>query len=286
MKARGQRITLSIVIASAIFLSAASPSPQQAQGSSSPGSYSSPNQSQSEQKPFSFNDFSKTPQGNNPTATNTPDGNEHREEKAIAISTVVQAVCAVLLVAFTGLLARYTYQTAQTGDIAAGAAAKAAQAAEDALHVDRAFLLVTGFELTQQLRDGSNNTLTLIFQFRAILRNFGVGPADIVNYVVEAELFNLPPPDPNPIYGEGSPINDSLIAPGDIANDRIYATISLNSAESDAVMRGQKRIGLHGIIRYRGASARQYWSRFFWWVMTNDMRQFARAYTKELNDHT
>ena len=173
-----------------------------------------------------------------------------------------------------------------TGE-AAEAAKQSAQAAEASLHADRPFLLVIGIAVeVSGLGEFSDKNLTAAIA----LRNFGNGPADIIDYIAEAELFDSPMVvrrDPPVWYGPdvGDRINDSLIGPNEMVKGRLFATLSMNSQEYASAFAEEKRIGIHGRIRYRGASKQIYESRFFWWFFAQD-KSVARALTKELNDHT
>jgi hypothetical protein len=60
----------------------------------------------------------------------------------------------------------------------------------------------------------------------------------------------------------------------------------MSREEYDSAFADEKRVGIHGRIRYRGASKQIYESRFFWWFFFDEGQVVARALTKELNDHT
>jgi hypothetical protein len=72
-----------------------------------------------------------------PTATNTPNGQDDKDQETIVVSTVVQAICAVALVVFTGLLACYGYRSWQAALTAANAAKTAANVASRTLQASR-----------------------------------------------------------------------------------------------------------------------------------------------------
>jgi len=130
------------------------------------------------------------------------------------------------------------------------------------------------------------------FYFSPVLHNFGVGPADIMDYIAEAELFDSPAlfqaqiNDPPILYRENEVrrLNDSLIAPGEEVQKRIHATITISPTEDTQITNDTKRIGIHGRIRYRGAPEHRYTTRFFWWYFRDD-NNFFRCLTPEYNSH-
>lgn len=155
-----------------------------------------------------------------------------------------------------------------------------------ASQVNRPFLLVTEPIMTREERH--DLPFSFLVQARVVLRNFGTGPADIIDFIIEIGLFDIPPPDPDPDYDamEAGQLNYSLIAPGEIVNDRIPpASISLDGKEWELVQQEKKRIGIYGRIRYKGTTDQVYWTRFFWWRFPN-APYLARANEKKLNDHS
>ncbi len=165
-------------------------------------------------------------------------------------------------------------------------ASQSAEVARLALQVNRPFVLVTGLNLRERLYP--DRPFRFIVEADVILKNFGTGPADIIDYIVETELFRIPPPDPDPDYDtmQANQLNNSLIAPNESDASMIHAVISLDDLEYESAQREEERVGIHGRIRYRGTGPDQvYWTRFFWWRFSN-APQLARANTKKLNDHS
>jgi hypothetical protein len=129
------------------------------------------------------------------------------------------------------------------------------------------------------------------------VKNFGVGPADIIDVIVEPEVFDRSKPpairkDPVIVYGpdQGGPINDSLIGQTEQV-ERLITRINLNSQEFKAMDEDTKRLAFHGRIRYRGASPEKiYITRFFWWFYfgRNPAEDIcARSlFDRTLNEHT
>jgi hypothetical protein len=176
------------------------------------------------------------------------------------------------------------------------------KAARASLELNRPFVLVT-----EVCREVLNETFnfnvpveanppagmpdpTYTMTIRAVLRNFGVGPADILKYFAEAAIFDAPTTpakQPRPVYRDAdcNRLNDSLIAPNECADDRIVGTVSFTNADRGALAEDSMRIGMHGCIRYRGATETVYETRFFWWYLLPEDR-FVRADPPELNAHT
>jgi hypothetical protein len=200
----------------------------------------------------------------------------------------LSAVATVYIARFNRRLVDVTKDMEKATSEAAEAAKQSAQAAEASLHTDRRFLLVTTIKTkVSDLGEFENKNLYAYI----VLRNFGNGPADITDYIAQADLFDPPTSgrgDPPVWYGpdDGNRINDSLVAPAEVVQDRLIATLSMSREEYDSAFTDEKRVGIHGRIRYRGASKQIYESRFFWWFFFDQGQVVARALTKELNDHT
>lgn len=190
------------------------------------------------------------------------------------------------LVVVGGLQVKWLKKQTQISTLSLKIARQSIEVSRLALQINRPFLLVTELANLTEQRDPS--PFKFIVEADVALRNFGTGPADILDYIVEAEIYNIPPPDPDPDYDtiKANTLNDSLVAANETVADRIHAIIALDGPEYESVMREQKRIAIHGRIRYRGTGPGQvYWTRFFWWHFP-DAPKLARALTKRLNDHT
>jgi len=213
-----------------------------------------------------------------------------------AFFNLVMTVATVFVAIFTGQLV-YATRKMQT-------------ASEAALHVNRPFLLVTDVKCLRFTRDGSTNEMLYIYEFDVCLRNFGIGPADIVDYIAVAAARNIPTeatfadhpsgsgtviflePGAEPfVYyaATGRRLSESLVAPNEWAEGRIKEKATLTRADCDAVRNGKARIGIDGIIRYRGAPKQVYWTRFFWWCFLDaayNPVNIQRALRSDLNDHS
>jgi len=130
-------------------------------------------------------------------------------------------------------------------------ASQTAEISRLALQVNRPFLLVT--ELVNLKEQSVPDPFGFIVEADVALRNFGTGPADIIDYIVVADIYDLPPPDPDPDYDAMEPneLNNSVVAPNETATDKIHAIISLGASDYEIVQREQRRIGIHGRLRYR-----------------------------------
>jgi hypothetical protein len=167
------------------------------------------------------------------------------------------------------------------------------KATEAALDINRPFLLVTNINLNQPL-SYDVETDFYNFCFRIEIKNFGISPADIIDYIANAEPLDPPKfpdrkDDPSISYGpnEGQQINDSIIRHGETSSFRLLVGTEVNETGYQVLKKDEKRMAIHGRIRYRGASERVFYTFFFWWCFCDsEPLQFARALTKELNDHT
>jgi hypothetical protein len=200
-------------------------------------------------------------------------------------SNFVIALATVFLAIFTGQLVCVTRDLHK--------------ATEAALHIDRPFLLVTNVQCPAFSSEGSGNEILYIYEFEVCLRNFGVGPADIVDYIAGAAvrdrrvrgvplLQGIVEPEVAWFAPSGQRLAESLVAPREIANGRIKTRAILSRGHCDAVRNGEKAIGIDGIIRYRGASQQVYWTRFFWWCfldVSDSPINIQRALRSNLNDH-
>lgn len=234
--------------------------------------------------------------------SNAPDGAAKPDQKEndrngmsnylVVIATVTMAIATVLMAIFNCQLVTVTKDmTRATRDMA--------KAAEAALHTNRPFLLIVDispekddppFQPSIPSMDFPAPETEHVLTFNITLRNYGNSPADITGYFSEARLFLLTSgamQSPEVAYNrvEDGRLNDSSIAPGESRQDCIPATISLTPTEYGRMRVDKERIGIHGIVRYRGAPEQEYWSQFFWWYSADD-GSCVRAGPKELNDHT
>jgi hypothetical protein len=229
-----------------------------------------------------------------PTSTPIPHGSLSSDSQGgpllawlTLVCIAISAVATVYIARFNRRLVDVTKDMERATSDAAEAAKQSAQAAEAALHADRPFLLVVGIKV-DILGLGEFGEKNL--HFALVVQNFGNGPADITDYIAEAELFDPPThvrSDPAVWYGpnDGQRINDSLIAPHETVQERLRTSLSTSREEYASAFSDDKRVGVHGRIRYRGSAKQTYETRFFWWYFVNGDHS-ARALTKALNDHT
>src|SRR5208282_6322313 len=176
---------------------------------------------------------------------------------------VASIISAAFLTLFTGLLVLLNRKLVGLTNNLSKATAAAAKAAEAALHVNRPFLLITNVKCGEIVR---NNDGYIPYSFTITLRNFGVGPADMVGYSAGGVPYDAPD-----VYGQREPqitytSNDTplreLVSPGDVAENLIpKVRLDLYDDMLRDIQSGKKRIGIDGQIRYRGAAPEQiYWT--------------------------
>jgi hypothetical protein len=208
-------------------------------------------------------------------------------DRAIAAASIILAGAAIVQLFLL-------CATLKANQLNAVAAEQNARATEAALHVNRPFLLVTDVKFVDVNRDGRADELLYIYEFDVCLRNFGVGPADIVDYIAGAAVQNRsirvqPIVEPRPWYAPtGLRLSQSLVAPGEWVEGRIKEKAILTRALCDKVRNDEAGIAIDGIIRYRGASKQVYWTRFFWWCFLDagdNPINIQRALRSDLNDH-
>jgi hypothetical protein len=210
--------------------------------------------------------------------------NQYKQSSPLGdLPTWLEAIATILLVIFAGRQMQFVSRSTTATENAANAASENAKAAKDAavateryvemtaqmveatkqsakateaaLHINRPFLLVTRILNDDVFHDGSTDTVWHNYYFRLELRNFGVGPADIVDFIAKAEPLNSSADqarrDPAVWYGpnEGDQINDSLIAPSEITSERISIPTSLNDASTKRCWRTPRE------LQYMGGSA-------------------------------
>jgi hypothetical protein len=193
----------------------------------------------------------------------------------------------------TGAIAWYTVRLTGVTNEMKEATKAAAAAAEASLHIYRPFLLVTGVECADvKVVNGM-----LIHKFTIRLKNFGVGPADIVTYVAGADPHDTPigivtqikEPDIRYVPERGNRLSDSVIGPGERVDDRIECRSVLDPALWALLRDGTKTLAVNGIIIYRGTAPKDYETKFFWWFFVDadgrPIRSF-RAFRPDLNSHT
>jgi hypothetical protein len=188
---------------------------------------------------------------------------------------------------------RYVDMTAEMVE----ASRQSAKAAEAALHIERPFLLVTKItgevsHADMPVKDPAIRRFRHNLYFTVALKNYGVSPADIVEYAADVCLLDTPKPpyfrETPPAYGQPSQLNDSIIGPHESVPDRIKVSDSLDDTEYQSTLDDKQRIAVYGRIRYRGASDKTYDTFFYWWCFVIDPNQvdMFRCNTKQWNDHT
>lgn len=198
---------------------------------------------------------------------------------------IVAAVSTLGLVIFAPWQVCFVRRTTKATEVAAQAAQKSAEAVDASLHVYRPFIVIRkpNVDSTQipQLRRRMPTTVKIK------IRNYGIGPADIVNYFVRAEVFDWAGDDPAlPIYTQNEVCHtiDSVLKP-EGENELITLWFDISEGDFTAMLNDTKRLAFHGIIYYRGGPEKIYWTRFFWWCILLAGEEIVRAKTPELNAH-
>lgn len=236
-----------------------------------------------------------------PAAINSPNGQpsadevrEDRDDHAGVLRKIWEWIGAIQAQAFFNfIIAAATLAMAVFSYLLVCVTRELHRATEGALYINRPFLLVTGVECTEA--KFINGVLTHKFEIH--LKNFGVGPADIVTYIASADPNDTPigyvpeikEPQLRYFPQNGKSLSDSLIGPGEKVTDRIECLSTLDHQIFALLQDGTKTLGINGIITYRGTAPKSYETKFFWWFyMDADGRpvRFVRAFRPDLNSHT
>lgn len=112
-----------------------------------------------------------------------------------------------------GLQVKWLKKQTQISTLSLKMARQSIEVSRLALQINRPFLLVA--ELANLTERRYPSPFKFIVEANVALRNFGTGPADILDYIAEAEIYNTPPPDPDPDYDaiEANALNDSWSRP-------------------------------------------------------------------------
>ncbi len=288
------KLSLAVIVASALLLSSAqsvsanSPSPRPTPQPNE-GPALSDHKSAEQVAPIGTPNFSQPKHQADAPKNEQQDGHD-TATVIIAVFTVVMGLATVAIAVFNWQLVGVTNEMKK-------ATADAAKAAEAALHIDRPFLLVTSITGEISHADmAENNPAIRRFRhnlyFAVALKNYGVSPADIVEYTADVCLLDPPKPpnfrDPPPAYGQPSQLNDSIIGPHEPVPDRIKFSDSFDDAEYQSALDDKQRFAVYGRIRYRGASDKTYDTFFYWWCFVIDPNQvdLYRCNTKQWNNHT
>jgi hypothetical protein len=158
---------------------------------------------------------------------------------------------------------RVGQSTARATFRSALAAARSSRAATAALHINRPYIVIQDIRL--DMSQTSNKPIDLTVAYR----NFGSGPADVVEIHVASALFSPPPPEPDPTELKFDAISRQYtVRPvlGAGGSDKIvcYNKPAFDRMAFDGI--GEQRwLAVYGKIRYRGGPKREYTTRFLWW---------------------
>jgi len=166
--------------------------------------------------------------------------------------------------------ARYMRRGLKLTRQAANAAEESAKAVEAQLHVYRPFLIVTAMKMECPYDPQRSPFPIRPFVANVTIKNFGIGPADIINFNAYADIFPKPLPDPqisDARYWEkdSNRLGEPVIGAGESVA-RINVVVSLDEKDIAAMFSYEKWLAIHGKIRYRGGPKKvSYSTRFFWW---------------------
>ena len=156
-----------------------------------------------------------------------------------------------------------------------------------AAEVNRPFLMVQRPSVQTQLVAGQTGRVP--YDMRLKVKNYGIGPADIIDFTIKADFFDWHDgsADPKPTYRpeDRGIMIDSVMGAGEV---RQFPNLPFDARPQtfEAMKNDSRRLAFHGIINYSGASREhRYWTKFFWWYFP-DGQKLVRANTPELNAHT
>ena len=226
----------------------------------------------------------------------TEEQRHNRREEALEH----QLVCLTAALAIVEVITLFVYFFTMLANIRAANAAKAsadaakasADAANASLHVYRPFLSVQILEPNPQIAYSID---WIPSSFRINILNDGIGPADILRYHMEAQVFPWDGNEPIPEYERINSLTlvQSVVPPGServIPRTDVPRRFDVTPRDFAEMRAGTMRLGLHGIVIYRGGPAQEYWTRFFWWYLVDSAGarhpDIVRANRPEVNAHT
>jgi hypothetical protein len=160
-----------------------------------------------------------------------------------------------------------------------------AEYARLALHVNRPYLIV------KSIRPNLARFIEQpISSAEVILQNAGSSPAELLEIIATSWKFDCMADASEPKW-DGLTLDaprpiDTPIVGVDESTQPIAINIRwVNKNDIELVNVGAKRVGLYGIIRYRGGPKEPYYTRFFWWFspMIRD-GELQRAWNPDLNE--
>jgi hypothetical protein len=213
------------------------------------------------------------------------------ESIIITVFTIISGLATAAMAWFNYQLVGVTAEMKKATGEAAEAARQNARAADASLHVYRPFLIVRSVSV-----DPSTTDSMIPEKFKIEIRNDGIGPADILRVHMEGQIFpwngrDEPRPEYEPESG-WTPI-ESIVAAGEgqtLPGQDIPRWFDVTADEFREMRGGTKRLGLHGVIFYRGGPEKEYWTRFFWWYLVDSVGSsqpnIVRANRLDVNAHT
>ena len=184
-----------------------------------------------------------------------------------------------------------TRKAADAAKDAADASKASARAADASLHIYRPFLIADAIVMTPNL-----TVANIPEHFQVRFRNRGIGPADILRVQMEGEVFpwngqDEPFPEYNP--ADGFLEVNYIVAAGkktNIPSGNTPRWFDVSPEEFNEMRAGTERLGLHGIVVYRGGPEKEYWTRFFWWYLVDSAGRndplIVLANRPDVNAHT
>jgi len=171
-----------------------------------------------------------------------------------------------------------------------GAIALTAKATDESLKVYRPFIVV--LEPVIESRAMKPNEPEVPKSATIRVRNDGLGPADILGFDIQSKVFTWKDIDDDPKAEDcfaSEPTGNiigSVIAKG-CTIDLPPRWIDIYPTDLESMYKGNSRLGIYGILHYRGGPEKIYWTRFFYWHLVDSTPpQTVIAYTEDLNAHT
>jgi len=180
--------------------------------------------------------------------------------------------------------------TEKAANASTDSARAAFQSTEMARDANRPYLLVT--EARGQLNENYGSAGNHSLQAFVAVQNFGQSPADVEGYTASWGIFDSPVDGrTDPIMShapeEYSVLSDAVVGVGQQRNPYITVSATIPPDQLGNIKSDRKRVGIHGRIKYRGTTDRDYETRFFWWYFQDGgLHRWCRANTKVLNSRT
>lgn len=191
---------------------------------------------------------------------------------------------------FSRLQLREARRQAEIAQAATTAAQKSAEAAKAALHANRPYVLMTEMA-PASWKDQAFDRQPPIRRVNITFQNVGSSPAEIIDVFATSKKFEWLRDPSEPAWdklnsGGLGEIGTPVLGTG--PSEKMTLPIFVNWTKDDitSVDAGDKRVGIYGMIRYRGGPTEPYYTRFFWWFSPFNDPTLKKASSPELNERT